>query len=737
MCPYKKITFYLLAITICLAGFVSYSNSATNLALGKPYTVFPPPNYHLTAPPTDKRTLTDGVQSPKGILWTYKSTVGWQNTRTVRILLDLKKVSVIEGITFSSAKGNMGDVNYPAKIGAFVGPDEDHLLYVGDLAVGVDHTPVKYETRRFSLKNIGAKGRYLLLDVELKGFYLFCDEIEVIEGEQDKGKIGRLSVEEAPRLLVDRTILQGFVEQIRPQCSGHTEFTNRLARIEKRILSADASRDETRSIEADLLTLRGEVLSARFPGEAFLIESVSVWGKFSPVSVPSGIPLKGISLSLPQGGYDHASFTITNMSPVEQKVSLAPDAFVAEAPLIYFYQVPFVQSAAMEYVPDPLTPMQGGFMLRSGESKMIFVSALGNKSGTWRNVLKVVVGKTAVSIPMESQVAKVSLPKQYALNSVTWNYLDFKPTQLSKAEAMKDLFAHHSQVGVIASNSLALTDSAVSDLIRMNQAFERLKGTDKVLLMMAFREEWVRTSRGKYIFMSDSWKVWFRTWYDRVLKTASAAGFTQEQIYLYPYDEMVGKEIDQFISFASWVRREIPGVRLYATLGSKDSERALPYLNIAQVINDDKVLQKFSAVNAELWLYEANGPAKSLSPYSYYRMMAWKAFLKGYKGIGFWAYADTGWQDNPSSAWDDFDGKYPDFAVVYEGPGSSIISSRRWEAWRMGIEDYELLTMYAKVKGDVAAKALAASVFNHPEDTTKADEVRRKILTELSGTERN
>lgn len=44
-----------------------------------------------------------------------------------------------------------------------------------------------------------------------------------------------------------------------------------------------------------------------------------------------------------------------------------------------------------------------------------------------------------------------------------------------------------------------------------------------------------------------------------------------------------------------------------------------------------------------------------------------------------------------------------------------------------------MLTMYVKVKEVTAVKELAASVFNHPEDTSKADEVRRKILIELSG----
>ena len=188
-------------------------------------------------------------------------------------------------------------------------------------------------------------------------------------------------------------------------------------------------------------------------------------------------------------------------------------------------------------------------------------------------------------------------------------------------------------------------------------------------------------------------------WYEGARKVAVQAGFKADQVYWFPFDEMEDKEIDQFIALARWAREKIPGVKFYATLDSKNSERALPYLDVAQIINDDRVLGTFKAGNAEKWLYDTKAPAKSQSPYSYYRLMSWKAFLKGYTGIGFWAYADAGWGDNPGTAWDDLDGKNPDYAVIYEGDGTSIISSRRWEAWRMGIEDYELLTHVCQGQG--------------------------------------
>ena len=503
--------------------------------------------------------------------------------------------------------------------------------------------------------------------------------------------------------------------------------------MKKRLLHENATIQSAKEIETELLALRGEMLRIKYPGKEYLVSSLSPWEKVSPSIPIKAISNEGISLIPPLNGYDHAAFLITNLSAMPRQYSISQTDKSTDMPDVFLYQIPFIKSASMEYVADPLVPLNGKISLCPGESRMFYLSAFGEKLGSWRSSVKIVCEGSVDTLPIVIHVPSLGLPKNFALNSVSWNYLDFNLTRDRKAEVMKDLFAHHSKVVVLYPAQLALAESAGNlDFLKMNRAFELQKKADTVLLFMNYRDERLRTAGGKYVFLSDRWKEWFRKWYGRVIKTASNAGIQHEKIYLYPYDEMGGEEIDQFIAFATWAREVIPGIRFYATLGKKNSEKALQYLDIAQVANNDDILKNFSLKGAKLWLYSADGPSKALSPYSYYRLMAWKAFLKGYKGIGFWAYADTGWGDAPSSAWDDFDGKYPDFAVIYEGDGNTIISSRRWEAWRMGIEDYELLTMYAKHKSDKAAKALAKTVYEHPEDTTKADEVRRKILFELS-----
>jgi hypothetical protein len=324
-------------------------------------------------------------------------------------------------------------------------------------------------------------------------------------------------------------------------------------------------------------------------------------------------------------------------------------------------------------------------------------------------------------------------------------YLTFPLVSDRRAEAVKDLLYHHVNVVVVPPSYLKGANQAESadlmDFIRLELYLRYHHGAARFLLGLGFGTGNQSTVAGKLPFMGAEWREGFRKWYANAKLAAGRAGFSESQLYLYPYDEMGGEQIDDFVKFAAWVRKEMPKVRLYATLGeatlaTKGWEKVLPYLDIAQAFNGE-MFRPGSPFKGESWIYSAEGTSRSLSSYSYYRMMSWKAFLNGYKGVGFWAYADTDVNDNPDSSWDDANQEARDFAVIYPGKGASIISSRRWEAWRMGIEDYELLTMYAKSKGERVAKDLAASVLNHPENTSKADEVRRKILTELSGMENN
>ncbi len=134
----------------------------------------------------------------------------------------------------------------------------------------------------------------------------------------------------------------------------------------------------------------------------------------------------------------------------------------------------------------------------------------------------------------------------------------------------------------------------------------------------------------------------------------------------------------------------------------------------------------------DIWIYSGSGPARALSPYSFYRLMSWQAFQSDYKGIGFWNYADEGPDKQLNLISDPLINPVNSYSVIYDGLGKEIVSTRRWEAFRLGIEDYSILQLYANKFGINMAKTLANQVLDSPADTGKADKIRNKMIKEIA-----
>jgi hypothetical protein len=154
----------------------------------------------------------------------------------------------------------------------------------------------------------------------------------------------------------------------------------------------------------------------------------------------------------------------------------------------------------------------------------------------------------------------------------------------------------------------------------------------------------------------------------------------------------------------------------------------------------------------KVWLYDARGPGKSNDPYSYYRLMPWWAFKFGITGAGFWVYVDPTKEQN----WDDTGMAMGHYGVIYgasanlaaASSGEQIIPSRRWEAWREGVEDYyylwKLQQWYDKLHTTDPIKAQSIetlittkvdSVLNNPENYDLVYNARLEITRMLSDLE--
>ncbi len=89
-----------------------------NIALHRPYTLSPAPNYRHCTDPDDRIQLTDGRYT-QGYFWTQRSTVGWQNVSPVFIVVDLGRIAPIAGASFNTAAGVAG-VQFPTAIWVLV-----------------------------------------------------------------------------------------------------------------------------------------------------------------------------------------------------------------------------------------------------------------------------------------------------------------------------------------------------------------------------------------------------------------------------------------------------------------------------------------------------------------------------------------------------------------------------------------------------------------------------------------
>ena len=130
----KGAIFVLLVATVAAQetdDVAKYMRPSENMALGRPYTLEPAPDYSYCTEPGDATQLTDGVYS-EGHFWTQPETVGWQHAKPAVITVDLGDVKPIRGASLRTAAGAAG-VYWPSSIYLFVA-DEDHAYHwAGDL----------------------------------------------------------------------------------------------------------------------------------------------------------------------------------------------------------------------------------------------------------------------------------------------------------------------------------------------------------------------------------------------------------------------------------------------------------------------------------------------------------------------------------------------------------------------------------------------------------------------------
>jgi len=438
------------------------------------------------------------------------------------------------------------------------------------------------------------------------------------------------------------------------------------------------------------------------------------------------------------------------------------DTVVPAAQAMTLRRVVFAPSTDGKLYPDALPRLDAIDSLTvapwQAAQLWITIDATDLESGAYQAALTlapVPPGVESLTVPLTITVRSLALEGPSPLASCQWAYLDAATTADKMQEAADDLLAHDTNVFVFTNpwTPMPKTDAEGNllqplDFTRHDELFEMYHRPKGHLLYFTGSP---RLS-GAVELWSPAWEKACAAWLKGMAQHLQSLGLDYQDWAWYPIDE-AGKElIPDLLRAAKFAKQVDPRIQVYydffqgpVEVGLDDLKRLDPYIDIWQphrgIVGserpeDTERMDFLRSTGEPVWTYDTSGGSHSLSPSGYYRSQGWLAWDRGITGVGFWTYNSTAtdqWQE----------GNDREYLALYQG--REIIPSKRWEAWRDGIEDYWYLTLLrdaadrARSAGrqDVAAQAdrviaSAVAAVMADKDNPEVYERQRRIIGDLA-----
>ena len=787
--------FFILLLLLCHCTLVS---ARGNLALRKSYTLWPKPNYHLCTDRSDVVQLTDGRTS--GSKWTDKSTVGWQKAEpAVEIVIDLGKMSAIYEVRIHTIGGGFADVEFPEFAAVLLSEDNRKFRFAG-LVSSKDLENVRARgyrgvSRTMSVRDINASGRYVKLVIRPKWRYVFLDEVEVFGDSLSAARNIKLrndlevftSSEELLKRIYDYLQLRENAAAVlkstktnRSKLSG--QFSEKMfSELERQAQKADTP-TKLLAIKEQVGKTRAEIYKAVYVKPFVCLPTNPMEIVFEKKMLLRE-SAKDISVQMWQNEYESAAFNIVNCSNEAMTMAvsisplLSPDGEKIDSNRTFTVRrAIYVKGSTVGSIADALVlQAERPFSLQPGELTQIWLTIFNPtlKAGIYKGRVGVLAITTKgeklpiETIPVTIEVQKHEFPENFALNTCNWAYYKVA----SAAEMAEDLHNHRINVYTVPPQDLPFLrfSSDRPGVVRkpnfanLDNALQHHNYAKTYLLCLDFNSSKKDHGRfGNVKWLTPAWKVVFSQWLKNLIKHLNNAGINYDKFALYPFDESL---CDDFYKLAKLIKATDPKVRIYANSfgkGPKDFMRFRELIDIwclqdSHCERNPQWLEQIKDFGKQVWTYECLRPMKAKDPYSYYRLMPWRAFKRGQTGAGFWIYY-YGLNFKPGAVpWDDTLRPRGFSGVVYGRGGSlvpglleNIVPSRRWQAWREGVEDYQYLYEVQKAidligtenpaRAKQAQKSLKATVdyvLRNSRDCDAVYQARReltKILLEVNNT---
>ncbi len=760
---------YVIAALVLHTTFAVAQPADRNLALGRPYTLWPAPNYALCADAGDTLQLTDG-DYVKGYFWTQKGTVGWQNSKPVIITIDLGQDEPIGGASFSTAAGRAG-VGWPAALLIYVSDDGKSWYEAGDLvtlSASQSLPPAEgYGTHRYVTRALKAHGRHVAIVCQPDGPYFFCDEIEVYAGAPElAGK---------PRQAEAVTDLKAAFQTRMINLHVQSRVTAEIANLRKALAAAGLPADRQQALADELKRAAEENLTAPpvaanskliLPYNAAHRRALRVqaalwraagrpplqiwagrrWDPLLPASVaPMADPTPQLDVALMQREVRGAAFCLTNAKDTDLVVKLQADGF-ADLPAgwLTVQEVAFTAASGIGVAASALPEVpaeRSGWTVSvpAGMTRQVWltIDSARLKPGRTDGRLLVSAGTApAVTVPFRLRVSTEVMPDQLSLSLGGWDYTDsfaYGVTAENRDKLVAFLKRYHVDTpwanGSVMPFGRHAPDGGLTvppDTKLMDEWLARWQGARHYAVYNAFSALKDTAADRRRV------TEWINFWVAHLQKK----GLKPSQLTLLLADEPYSPEQDKvIIDYARIVHQAQPEVVIFNDPTWTDPRKATPALfetstvlcpNRPMWIEHRAVFEPFylaqQAAGRKLVFYSCSGPVRNLDPYSYHRLQAWDCYRYQMGAMYFWAFGDNG----GGTAWNEVGSRYSCYCPAFVAP-DGVTTAKHMEAIREGLYDYEYLTMLR----DRVAKAEQAGVANEAVAAAKRllTDGPRRVLT--------
>jgi hypothetical protein len=777
----KHTTVLGLAGWLCLRTLSAWAQAPANLALGRPYTLDPAPNYALCQDEGDATQLTDGVRLAGPAFWTEMPAVGWSVAQPVSITVDLGQVEPIAGVALSTAAGH-GGVEWPWSIVILVSDDGQTWYRAGDLARLDRQEPVNELTRHeFRTDRLRTRGRYARFLVGKLG-YTFADEVEVYRGDDAwlqqppaetsvSANMDEVAREAQgvnamlERLRADLQEARAAITASRLTDAGKRDLLGRAEGLAGEVEALpDALPPGFRTImpfsdlQARIFALHAPVRRAAGYGP-LLAWAANRWDNLQPTEAPAELPATAPALRVDMMRREHraTALNLTNSTDTTMDVAVRltalPDgdnpAYVSVREVLF--SDTYVRYPIAAALPEARRAEAGyQVSIPAGMTKQVWLdfSPRTTEPGEYAGQVRVTAaGVPEIVAPLTLRLYPLDFPDEYSLALGGWDYSEGPASAFDGAVVdQKTFLAKLQECGVNLAWAAGFVKGAQFDAEGNMTAPPDFSAWDAWVAKWPRARYFATFGLSSDIQGADPATPVFRRrvvqWLQAMAAHLQETGMRPEQYLVLAVDEPRGPEFDaEFLPWGEAFREANTGIRLFEDPCHEDPVTADPRLyelsdvlcpSGARFIGSPPSYRDFFARlregGKELWFYNCvNG--KHLDPITYHRGTIWLAIQQQARGVGFWAFGDEGRSGGSFVA---YTSPGHMFSPLFLDPGLGVMDGKHMAAIREGTQDYEYFVMLRARVADLEARGIQAPALDTAHKLLRdgPDRVARDITIE-------